>query len=50
MTPPIPATTERIAAREPGNGSPVAAMIASTTTRPAPSTTHSTTATGTRLL
>ena len=50
MTPPIPATTERIAARAPGNGSPVAAMIASTATRPAPSTTHSTTATGTRLL
>ena len=48
--PPIPATTERIAARAPGNGSPVIAMIASTTTRPAPCTTHSTTATGTRLL
>jgi hypothetical protein len=50
MTPPIPATSERIAARVPGNGSPVATMIASTPTRPAPSTTHKTTATGTRLL
>src|SRR4051812_2085451 len=50
MTPPIPATTERIAAREPGKGSPVARMIVRTPTRPAPSTTHSTTATGTRLL
>src|SRR6266487_4192361 len=49
MTPAMPATTERIAARVPGSGAPVAAMTTSTSTRPVPSTRHNTTGTGTRL-